>query len=271
MKEAPAPVALITGTSSGIGHACARYMATRGINVYGASRSKQEPFENFVPLVMDVTDDLAVQQGVQQVLDREGHIDVVINNAGIAYAGAIEDTTIEEARHQFEVNFFGVLRVCKAVLPSMRSRKKGLIITIGSIGGLIGLPYQALYSATKFALEGLVEGMRLELKGSGIKAVLIEPGDIRTNISQNRIISDRARESEIHSERFVNYVTSIGESERKARGPEVVAKLAYEVVNKQSPAVRYRLGSPSEHLGVILRKVLPSRLFEKIMRSSFKV
>ena len=264
-------VVLITGTSSGIGAECARYLVRRGYRVYGGSRSRQIAYKNFIPLLLDVTNDRSVKLGIQQVLDREGRIDVVINNAGIAYAGSVEDTALEEAQHQFDVNFFGVLRVCKAVLPVMRKQGKGFIINISSIGGLIGLPYQAFYSATKFALEGLTEGMRLEVRNTGIQVVLVEPGDIKTNISQNRLFSELAGEGSAYFDAFRNYVSSIAESEQQAPGPEIVAKKVHSILRKRTPGLRYRVGSFQEHLAVVLRKALPSRLFEKILASSFKV
>src|SRR5262249_47345713 len=139
-------VILITGGSSGIGRCCAEHLTLRGHKVYAASRTGT--------LVMDVRDDASVCAAVQTIVEREQRIDVVINNAGSGIAGAIEDTSIEEAKQQFEVNLFGPMRVCRAVLPIMRTQRSGLIINVSSIAGLIAVPYQGLYSASKFALEG---------------------------------------------------------------------------------------------------------------------
>ena len=270
-SDQQSPVVLITGTSSGIGAACARHLTGTGYCVYGASRSIQEPFERFTPLQLDVTDDASVHAGVQQVIKERGKIDVLINNAGIAYAGAVEDTTIDEAYHQFDVNFFGVFRMSKAVLPIMREQGRGCILTIGSIGGLIGLPYQAFYSATKFALEGLMEGLRLEVRNTGIRVILVEPGDIRTNISTHRIISPASGPESAYFHRFNGYVESIKQSEQRAPGPERVATKIQAILKEKSPALRYRIGSPLENLAVYLRKVLPGAWFERLMASSFKV
>src|SRR5580700_9890414 len=146
-------VVLVTGASSGIGRACAELLAARGYRVDGASR---RPVSRALvePVSMDVRDDASVRDAVEGVMAREGRIDIVVNNAGIAIAGAVEDTSIEEAIEQFDVNFFGVLRVCRAVLPHMRERRSGYIVNIGSIGGLVAIPFQGLYSASKFALKG---------------------------------------------------------------------------------------------------------------------
>lgn len=267
----PGHVVLITGSSSGIGAACARYFAGQGMKVYGASRSNQSAFENFVPVAMDVSIDADVKNGVEHILETEGKIDVVINNAGIAYAGAVEDMSLEEARRQFDVNFFGCFSVLKAVLPSMRKRERGAIVTVSSIGGLIGLPFQAFYSASKFALEGLMEGVSLEVKGKGVTVILVEPGDIRTNITQNRIICKNATNDSAYQQGFNTYLDKIKRIETEARSPEVIADLIYKALVARSPKLRYRAGTFMENLGVVLRKLLPSRTFERIMASTYKI
>ena len=267
----PGQIVLITGSSSGIGAACARLFAERGLKVYGASRSAQVACENFVPVVMDVTDDDSVLAVVENILDVEGRIDIAINNAGMAYAGAVEDMSIEEVKYQFDVNVFGCFRVCKAVLPSMREQGAGVLLTIGSVGGLIGLPFQAFYSASKFALEGMMEGLSLEVRNKGISVILIEPGDIRTNITQNRVISEEALDGSAYDKGFGAYMDKIKRMETEAREPEVVARFIYSVLKKKSPRLRYRVGTFSENLGVFLRTILPSRLFERIMASTYKI
>jgi NAD(P)-dependent dehydrogenase (short-subunit alcohol dehydrogenase family) len=146
-------------------------------------------------LQMDVTDDQSVQRAVDAVLECEGRLDVVVNNAGIAIADPIELTSIEEAKRQIDVNLFGALRVCRAVLPIMRRQGSGYIVNIGSIGGLIAIPYQPLCSASKFALEGMTESLRLEVRTFDVRVVNIEPGDTRTQITQNRSIAEAASPS----------------------------------------------------------------------------
>src|ERR1700759_1228852 len=184
-------VVLVTGASSGIGLACATYLAGRGYRVYGTSRRAGNSQGGSVAmLTADVTDDQSVEEAVAAVLEREGRLDIVVNNAGMGIAGPVENTSIEEARRQLEVNFFGAFRVCRAVLPALRSQRSGYIVNIGSIGGLIAIPYQAMYSASKFALEGLSEPLRMEVRPFGVKVVIIEPGDHKTAITENRRMAE---------------------------------------------------------------------------------
>jgi len=173
-------VVLVTGASSGIGKCCAEYLAKQGYRIYGTSRravstdtrQRSSNANLFQMIRMDVTDDVSVKQGIDHIIAEESCIDVVVNNAGFAIIGSLEDTTIEEAKSQLDTNFFGALRVCRAVLPTMRKQNAGYIVNISSIGGLIGLPFQSAYSASKFALEGAMEALRLEVKPFGIQVVL---------------------------------------------------------------------------------------------------
>ncbi len=169
-------VVLVTGASSGIGKCCAEYLSQQGYRVYGTSRrtdstdSEQSSSKSnlFQMIQMDVTDESFVKKGIDYIIARESRIDVLVNNAGLAIIGSLEDTTIEEAKSQLETNFFGALRVCRAVLPVMRRQRAGYIVSISSIGGLIGLPFQSAYCASKFALEGAMEALRLEVRPFGI-------------------------------------------------------------------------------------------------------
>ena len=150
----------------------------------------------------DVTDDRSVEQAVATVLDREGRLDIVVNNAGMGIAGPVENTSIEQAKRQLEVNFFGAFRVCRAVLPAMRSQRSGYIVNIGSIGGLVAIPYQAMYSASKFALEGLSEALRMEVRSFGIRVVIIEPGDHKTALTENRQVTEMSGGADAYSPSF---------------------------------------------------------------------
>ena len=180
-------VVLITGTSSGIGKAAAELLSKNNYKVYGTSRKviKSDIFEM---IQMDVTDDNSVSKAINYIVEKEGKIDILINNAGIGIAGPIEDTFIEEVRQQFETNFIGVVRTCQNVLPIMRENNGGLIINVASMAGQIGLPYQGLYSASKFAIEGFSEALRLEVLQFGIDVIVVEPGDIATSFTKNRWI-----------------------------------------------------------------------------------
>jgi NAD(P)-dependent dehydrogenase (short-subunit alcohol dehydrogenase family) len=257
-------VVLVTGASSGIGRACAELLAAHGYRVYGASR---RPVAG--PLVesitMDVTNDASVRDAVAGVIAREGRIDIVVNNAGIGIAGAVEDTSVEEAREQFEVNFFGALRVCRAVLPVLRKQRASYIVNIGSIGGLIAIPYQGLYSASKFALEGLTESLRLELRQFGVRVVLIEPGDCRTGFTDNRRMTADSQSNLAYRVRFQRAVERMAADERNSAGPEAVARLLLRIVKKARPRLRYTAGPVPQRGAIWLKRVTPYALVEKLM------
>ncbi len=217
---------------------------------------------------MDVRDEASVNAAVRSILDREQRLDVVINNAGFGIAGAVEDTSIEDANAQFDVNFFGVLRVCRAVLPIMRSQRQGLIINIGSIGGLIAIPYQGLYSATKFALEGLTESLRLEVRDFGIKVVLIEPGDHRTGFTQNRRSTVASSMSDYRAT-FEHAVARMAADEQAGPPPERVASLVSKVIDNPHPRLRYTVGPAPQRAAVWLKRLLPYAAIEAIMRQNY--
>lgn len=255
---------LVTGASSGIGLACAEYLADRGWRVYGASRSAPA-HSSFEPVVMDVRNEDSVNNAVTAIIAREGRIDAVINNAGIALAGAVEDTSIDEAREQFEVNFFGVFRVCRAVLPAMRGRGAGYIVNIGSIAGLVAVPYQGLYSASKFALEGLAESLRLEVREFGIRVVLIEPGDHRTALTTNRWLAAQSQINPVYLARFRRAVGRMAADEQSGPAPDRVARLVEHILRHPNPRMRYTTGPPPERAAVWLKRLLPYGAIEKLM------
>jgi NAD(P)-dependent dehydrogenase (short-subunit alcohol dehydrogenase family) len=218
---------------------------------------------------MDVREDSSVAEAVAEIMRREGRIDAVINNAGIAIAGAVEDTSIEEARDQFEVNFFGVLRVCRAVLPAMREQGSGYIVNIGSIGGLVAIPYQGLYSASKFALEGLSESLRLEAGRFGVRVVLIEPGDHRTSLTENRRRTAGSQSSAVYRDRFARAVAKMEGDEQDGAGPEAVARLVDRVIRQAHPRLRYTVGPAAERAAVWLKRLMPYAVVEKVMNAYY--
>jgi NAD(P)-dependent dehydrogenase (short-subunit alcohol dehydrogenase family) len=248
----------VTGASSGIGKSCAEHLAKSGYRVYGASRRS-------AALPMDVRDDASVRAAVADLITREGRIDVVVNNAGIAIAGAVEDTSIEEAIEQFDVNFFGVLRVCRAVLPHMRERRSGCIVNIGSIAGLAAVPYQGLYSASKFALDGLSEALRLEVRPFGIRVVLVEPGDHRTGLTENRRPTAAARANPAYRDRFERAVKRMAADERNGPPPEAVARLLHRIIQLKKPRLRYTVGPVAERAVPLLKRALPYAAIEKMV------
>jgi NAD(P)-dependent dehydrogenase (short-subunit alcohol dehydrogenase family) len=264
MTASPKGVVLVTGASSGIGRCCTQFLATRGYHVYAASRNP-ETNPLFESLILDVRDETSVQSAVSAVIAREGHIDVVVNNAGIAIAGAVEDTSIEEAHQQFDVNFFGILRVCRTVLPAFRRRGSGYIVNIGSIGGLIGIPYQGLYSASKFALEGLSESLRLEVGRFGVHVVLIEPGDYRTGLTDNRRRTAESRASPVYRERCDRALARMAADEQGGREPDAVARLLHRIITHPRPRLRYTSGPAPERAAVWMKRLMPYTFVEKVI------
>ncbi len=260
LRRSPLPprqVVLITGASSGIGRASALALTQAGYTVYGTSRRPEAYGDLPYPLLAgDVTDPAAVEQVVAEVLTRAGRLDVLVNNAGWGIAGAIEDTTPEEALALFQVNFFGVHRLVRAVLPVMRRQGYGLIVNISSLAGRVGLPFQGFYSASKFALEGFSEALALEVAPFGIQVSLIAPGDFRTDFFRRR-------------QRVAAYATSayraladrvlalMERDEQKAAPPEAVARLLLRILRTPRPRFRYTVGPRFQRWAVGLKGKVP--------------
>ncbi|WP_199243008.1 SDR family oxidoreductase [Vitiosangium sp. GDMCC 1.1324] len=262
-------VVLVTGASSGIGRACAELLSSQGHTVYGTSRKPSPPSAGHRMLEMDVTRDDSVLRAVATVLEEQGHIDVVVNNAGYALAGPIEETSLEEARHQLDTNFFGVLRVCKAVLPSMRARGSGLIVNVSSLGGVVGLPFQGLYSASKFALEGLTESLRQEVASFGIQVTSLQPGDVRTPITENRVRALQCGPDSPYRGAFETALGIIEKEERAGAAPELVARQVLSLMERKQVGVRYAVGHLSQRMLASTKTFLPARLFERILMSYY--
>ncbi len=261
-------VVLVTGASSGIGLACATHLAALGFRVYGTSRHVETMAPNNVTLLTaDVTSDQSVEQAVASVLDREGRLDIVVNNAGMGIAGPVESTSVDEAKSQFEVNFFGVLRVCRAVLPVMRSQRSGYLVNIGSIGGLVAIPYQAMYSASKFALEGLSEALRMEVRPFGIRVVIIEPGDHKTALTKNRRLTQMSVDA--YRSSFEAALAKTAHDEQGGPDPEQIARLLHRIVSKRNPRLRYTIGPLPQRAAVWLKRLAPNSLSEFSMRTYY--
>jgi NAD(P)-dependent dehydrogenase (short-subunit alcohol dehydrogenase family) len=266
----PQPVVLVTGASSGIGKACADLLHLGGCRVYGASRTGPAVEAPYACLRMDVGDEGSVGEGVAQVLEREGRIDAAVNCAGFGIAGAVEDTSIDEAKGQFDTNFFGVLRVCRAVLPSMRARKSGTIVNVSSIAGLVSLPFQAFYSASKFALEGMTEALRMEVHPFGIHVVLVEPGDTRTRFTANRRKTVASLcEASAYRSAFADAMQIVEVEEQAGSDPLPVARVVERAVRATSPDLRYTVGPTMQRLAPLIRGVLPFSLYETLMRKHY--
>lgn len=265
-------IVLVTGASSGIGKTCAEYLAGRGMTVYGASRSLQNSdMGAYHTLRMDVTDDASVRHGVQQILGRHGRIDVVINCAGYGIAGAVEETDPQEAIAQFNTNFFGVHRVCRAVVPIMRQSRSGVIINVSSLAGLLAVPFQAFYSASKFAMEGMTEALRMEVRPFGIRVALIEPGDFKSEFPANRVSTVDSLKSGVYRELLERCVGVMREEEKNGKAPVPVARLAERIIHDPSPRLRYTVGPFGERLGPKLKSILPYRIYEYLFMKHYKL
>ena len=264
-------VILVTGASSGIGKTCVEFLSQKGYKVYGTSRKPPAQTSPWQMIQMDVNNDASVKKAINDIVIKEGRLDVVVNNAGMGVAGSVEQTTVEEIKFQFETNFFGVLRVCQEALPVMRRQKSGYIINVSSIGGLIGIPFQGAYSASKFAIEGLTEVLRMEVKPFGVKVVLVQPGDFNTGFTDSRIIAQQAQTDSDYSTRFKNALEVMENDERNGDKPAKIATLIYKIINRSSPKSRYMAGPWLQRTGVRLKRVLPSKWFEQIIMKTYKI
>ena len=263
-------VILITGISSGFGKQTAILLAENGHTVYGTMRKQAETPNGVNVLLMDLTDTDSIEKSVQTILQKEGRIDVLINNAGMHTGGPVETLPNEYIRKQFETNFFGLAELTRQVLPSMRKQGGGTIINISSIGGLMGLPFQGYYSATKFAVEGFSEALRMEVKQFGIKVVVVNPGDFHTNNTANRrgFLATPDQNSAYHSQ-FEKTLAVIEKDENNGWNPGILARKMVEIVNCSNPRQRYIIGSFEQKLAVFIKKVLPGKLFRKILADHY--
>ena len=266
---------LVTGTSSGMGRAVADRMATAGWRVHGGSRRAPEPHAGgrpaWTPLPLDVTSAASVEAAVAATIEAAGRLDALVHCAGISVAGAIEDISIGEVERQFATNYLGTVRMLHGVLPAMRRQGRGRIVVVGSIGGLIGLPFIGHYSASKFALDGLMQALRIEVRPFGVEATILHPGDIRTDISANQLEGERTGQGSAYHAPFRATVDAYDKAVREARPPDVVADAVLHLLARRRLPPRLIVGSPTERAGVILKAVLPPRLFELVIRSSYRL
>ncbi|MGI6123674.1 MAG: SDR family oxidoreductase [Acetivibrionales bacterium] len=268
-------VVIVTGASAGIGKATAEYLMSKGFHVYGTSRKAVGNIEDnigydlqsggFIRMIpLDVTCEDSVKTAVNNVIAKEGRVDVLVSNAGTGIAGSIEDVALSEANYQFEINFFGTLRVIKAILPYMREQGYGKIIAISSVAGFISIPYQAHYSASKFAMEGLIEALRYEVAPFGIKACLIEPGDTKTDFTKSRIVAKGANEGSAYHTRFTKSLARMEKDEQSGASPVMVAEAIYKMIKKKNPPVRSVVGFQYK-LVLFLKRILPTQILEKVV------
>lgn len=260
-------IAIVTGASSGIGAATVSYLHQNGFTVYGGCRRTMcrdnGAVDGVCYLPLDVTSHASVEAFVAEVLSCEGRIDALVNCAGNGVAGSVEDCTLSDAEAQFSVNYFGVLRVSHAVLPTMRAQKSGVIVNIGSVAGLFPIPYQSLYSASKFAIEALTECLRMELRPFGVTAVLVEPGDTKTGFTASRAFASAA-ETSPYAEATRRAVGRMEKDEQNGAPPSAVARCVLRALTRKHPPVRIVVGFGYK-IFVFLKRVLPSRLINFIL------
>ncbi|MAU01520.1 MAG: short-chain dehydrogenase/reductase [Anaerolineaceae bacterium] len=264
-----AKVVLITGASSGLGRACAAHLAAKEYIVFGTSRQPAAMPVGVQPIALDVTNDASVEQAVTAVLKRAPRIDVLVNNAGMGIAGPIEETTVEEAKRQFEVNFFGVMRLCQQVIPVMREQGNGRIINVSSMAGVVGLPFQGLYSASKFAMEGFSEALRFELDPFNIQVVVVQPGDFRTRFTASRRVVADAFASPVYGALFQRVLQRFEAEENSGANPQLVAELLHRIILAKSPRFRYRVGAWFQRFYVGLRPFLPEKFFANLIATHY--
>ena len=267
-------VVLITGASSGIGKSSAEYLYSKGFDVYGTTRnkdnvSKGKPGDDLVTMIyMDVTNNESVTAAVEEVILQSGRIDVVINNAGMGMAGSLEDSTHDDVTRQFSTNVFGAINVINEVLPYMRKAKSGLIINIGSVAGYIPIPYQGVYSATKAAMLSLTCSLRNEIKQFGLKACIVQPGDTKTSFTANRKMTEKSLTGTAYESRMKHSISVMEKDEINGKKPISVAKTIYKVMKRKNPPVAVTVGFKYKIVAFLFR-IVPVKLREAIIASLY--
>ncbi len=264
-------VVLITGGSSGIGKSIGEYLTEKGFTVYGTSRNPENYKDRkFSILELDVKDTETIQKAVATIIDNEGKLDVVINNAGAGITGAIEEIPEIEIKANFDTNFFGPINVIKAVLPQMRKQQNGLIINITSIAGYMGLPYRGIYSASKGALELLTEAFRMELKDFNIKMTNVAPGDFATNIAAGRYHAPLLDKSP-YKKPYGNTLKLMNEHVDSGSNPNMMAYAVLKIINTKNPKVHYKVGEFMQKFSIVLKRILPDKMYEILLMNHYKL
>jgi NAD(P)-dependent dehydrogenase (short-subunit alcohol dehydrogenase family) len=265
-------VILVTGVSSGFGLQIAKALSSQGHIVYGSVRKDGYLLDGVNVVKMDVTSEQQIKSTIDGILSKEGRLDVLINNAGMHTGGAAETTSADTIRLQMETNFNGLVHLTREVLPHMRKLGGGRIINFSSIGGLMGLPFQAFYSASKFAVEGFSEALRMEVRKFNIEVIVINPGDFSTSNSANRrnYLAPHS-EGDAYDGQFKRTLAAIEKDETGGLDPAILAKKIARIVTKKNPRHRYIIASLDQKLAVLLKRILPSKLFYKILASHYKV
>lgn len=264
-------VVLITGGSSGIGKSIGEFLVLKGFTVYGTSRNPERYSESKFPLIaLDVSDVQSITKAVAMVVEQAGRLDVLINNAGAGITGPIEEIPMEAIKRNFETNFFGPINVIKAVLPQMRQQKSGFIINITSIAGYMGLPYRGIYSASKGALELVTEAFRMEIKDFNIEMTSVAPGDFATNIAAGRYHAPVLEHSPYRIP-YGNTLKLMDAHVDSGKDPELMAKVIYKIISTDKPKVHYKIGEFMQKFSIVLKRILPDKVYEKMLQNHYKL
>ncbi|MFV0540075.1 MAG: SDR family oxidoreductase [Aestuariibaculum sp.] len=264
-------VVLITGGSSGIGKSIGEYLIERNFKVYGTSRTPEKYKKSKFPILkLDVKNTETIKTTVDTIILSEGRLDVLINNAGVGITGAIEEIPETEIKNHFETNLFGPINVIKAVLPQMRRQNSGLIINITSIAGYMGLPYRGIYSASKGALELITEAFRMELKDFGINMANIAPGDFATNIAAGRYHAPLLDNSP-YKIPYGNTLKLMNAHVDGGSHPDIMAKAVFKVICAKDPKAHYKVGSFMQKFSIVLKRILPDKIYEKMLMNHYKL
>jgi len=260
---------LVTGVSSGIGREIAQLLAERGARVFGTVRNPQSAGSiRGVDLVrMDVTEDASVSEAVQRIVLEAGPVQFLVNNAGYSFMGALEETSVAEARQQFETNLFGVLRVTNAVLPGMRQQGDGRIVNISSVLGFLPAPYWGIYAASKHAVEGYTETLDHEIRRFGVRALLVEPAYTRTKLSGNTKVANITLD--VYTDERKRLTAASLQNIERGDDPRMVAEAVYNALTAKSPRLRYPVG---KGVGLSrMRRFVPAGMFDKSFRKQFQL
>ncbi|WP_439130934.1 SDR family oxidoreductase [Polaribacter sp.] len=262
---------LVTGASSGIGKAIATFLQQKGYQVYGTSRNPKNPKNySFELIALDVLNVDTIKSAVESIIQKEGRLDVLVNNAGMGITGPLEDTPTDEMRAVFNTNFFGAIDVMKAVLPQMRKQKSGIIINVTSIAGYMGLPFRGVYSASKGALELITEALSMEVKNLGIDVTNIAPGDFATNIAAGRYHTP-VLENSAYREKYQENLDLMDAHVDQGMPPLEMAKAVYKIINTKQPKLHYKVGDFMQKFSIILKRILPDRIYEKLLMNHYKL
>lgn len=264
-------VVLITGGSSGIGKSIGEFLHHKGYTVYGTSRNPEKITYTVFPLLaLDVRNVESIQAAVAEVISLSGRLDVVVNNAGVGITGPLEEIPTQEIKNNFETNFFGPIEVMKAILPQMRLQRSGLIINITSIAGYMGLPYRSIYSASKGALELITEALRMEVKDFGIRVTNVAPGDFATNIASGRFHAPLIKGSAYETP-YGNTLKMMDEHVDSGSDPNEMAKAIYNIIQDPNPKIHYKVGLFMQKISIVLKRILPDKVYEKMLSNHYKL